>query len=91
MSEETNQEKSKAKKDMTFENALAKLEAHVRTLEQEELTLEKSLAIFEEGMNLARFCTQKLDEAEQKIEILMKKNGELIKENFEMPEEESTD
>jgi exodeoxyribonuclease VII small subunit len=71
---------------LTFEEALAKLEAHVRTLEQGELTLDQSLAIFEEGMKLATFCTKKLDEAEQKIEILQEKNGELVKEEFEVPE-----
>ena len=70
--------------ELTFESALAKLEAHVRTLEQGELTLEESLHIFEDGMKLAKFCGEKLDEAEQKIEILMEKNGKLVKEPFEI-------
>jgi len=73
--------------EITFENALEQLEKHVRTLEQGELTLDESLAIFEDGMKLAKFCTKKLDEAEQKIEILIEKDGDLLKENFEASEE----
>jgi exodeoxyribonuclease VII small subunit len=53
-------------------------------LEQGELTLEESLSIFEEGMKLAIFCTNKLDEAEQKIQILVEKDGALVKEDFEL-------
>ncbi len=76
------------KEGLTFENAVEKLEAHVRTLEQGELTLDESLRIFEEGMKLAKFCGKKLDDAEQKIEILLEKNGELIKKPFEITENE---
>lgn len=79
--------KSEDNETQTFEEAILKLEAHVRTLEQGELTLDESLEIFEEGMKLAKFCTQKLNEAEQKIEILLEKNGELLKEDFELPDE----
>ena len=74
-------------KNLTFEDALDKLEAHVRTLEQGELTLDQSLSLFEEGMKLAKFCTEKLDEAERKIEVLLEKNGELVQEDFDVPEE----
>jgi exodeoxyribonuclease VII small subunit len=74
--------------ELTFESALEKLETHVRTLEQGELTLNESLHIFEDGMKLAKFCGKKLDEAEQKIEILMEKNGELVKEPFNVREDD---
>ena len=87
MSDESKQKNDTNKETLTFENALNQLEKHVRTLEQGELTLDRSLTIFEEGMKLAKFCTEKLDQAEQKIEILQKKDGELIKEKFEMSEE----
>ena len=70
----------------TFEGALLKLEEYVRTLEQGDLTLDESLKIFEQGMTLAKYCTKKLDDAENKIEVLLKKDGELIKEDFEVPE-----
>jgi len=59
-------------KDMKFEEALERLEEIVRDLEKGDLTLEKSLAAFEEGIGLYRFCTGKLDEAERKVEILLK-------------------
>ena len=73
--------------DLTFEDALAKLETHIRTLEQGELTLEQSLIIFEDGMKLAKFCTEKLNEAEQKIQILIEKDGKMIKVDFKPTEE----
>ena len=87
MSDELKPQNDENEETLTFENALNRLEEHVRTLEQGELTLDRSLTIFEEGMKLAKFCTEKLDQAEQKIEILQKKDGELITEKFEMSEE----
>ena len=61
-----------------FEQALAALEAIVERLEHEELSLEQSLALFEEGIGLARFCARRLDEAERKIELLIEKHGEVV-------------
>jgi exodeoxyribonuclease VII small subunit len=73
-----------------FEDALAKLEEIVRKMEQGELTLEESLASFEEGIRLARLCARKLDEAERRVEILLKKEGDLEVKPFE-PEPEGDD
>ena len=59
-----------------FEDALNRLEKIVSKLEEGDIPLEKSLKLFEEGIRLSRFCNQKLDEAERKVEILLKdKNG----------------
>ena len=70
-------------KEMKFENALAKLEKTVEELESEEVSLEDSLKKFEEGINLVRFCSRKLEEVEKKIEILVKEQGgETKKEPF---------
>jgi exodeoxyribonuclease VII small subunit len=55
-----------------FEDALKRLEEIVSRLERGELTLEESLALYEEGIKLSRFCHTKLEEAEAKIELLMK-------------------
>ena len=55
-----------------FEEALKKLEDIVREMESGDLTLEESLKSFEEGIRLSRFCAKKLDEAERRIEILLK-------------------
>ncbi len=55
-----------------FEDALGKLEKIVSKLEEGDIALEESLRLFEEGIRLSRFCNQKLDEAERKVEILLK-------------------
>ncbi len=59
-------------KQQSFEAALARLEELVHTLESGEKGLDESLALFEEGVSLVRFCTERLDSAEQKVKILMK-------------------
>ncbi|OAT86520.1 exodeoxyribonuclease VII small subunit [Desulfotomaculum copahuensis] len=65
--------------NQTFEEALARLEAVVRELEDGQLPLEKSLALFGEGITLSRFCQQQLEQAEQRISILTAdENGELV-------------
>ncbi len=53
-----------------FETAVAELEAIVKTLEQGDLTLERSLELYERGVQLSRYCHGRLDEAERRIEIL---------------------
>jgi len=64
--------------DVTFEQALTALEQIVERLESEALSLEEALALFEEGIGLARFCAGRLDEAERRIELLVEKHGEVI-------------
>ena len=56
---------------MTFETALERLEVLVRSLESGNVALDDSLAAFEEGISLVRFCTEKLETAEQKVKILL--------------------
>lgn len=53
-----------------FESAIAELESIVKTLEEGDLALEKSLALFERGVQLSRFCHSKLEEAERRVELL---------------------
>lgn len=61
-----------------FETAIEDLEKVVERLESGELSLEDSLAAFEDGIRLVKFCNQKLTEVEKKIELLMKdKEGKL--------------
>jgi len=62
-----------------FEDALSKLEKIVSRLEDGEIPLEESLKLFEEGIRLSRFCNQKLDEAEKRVEILMKGKDGVVK------------
>ncbi|MGD8530078.1 MAG: exodeoxyribonuclease VII small subunit [Syntrophobacterales bacterium] len=61
-----------AKKKEKFEEALQKLEAIVAKMEEGDLPLEEALKAFEEGVRLAKFCTSKLDEAERKVEKLIR-------------------
>jgi len=69
--------------DIKFEDALSKLEGIVEELERGELSLEESLAAFEEGIRLSRICSKQLDEAERKIEILVKgEDGQLQIKDF---------
>jgi exodeoxyribonuclease VII small subunit len=69
--------------ELKFEEALARLEEIVRSLEQGEAALDEALVLFEEGVKLARFCNTKLDEAEAKIEIMLE-DGKI--ETFEVNE-----
>lgn len=55
---------------MTYEQALERLEQVVRELERGDLSLDASLELFQEGVELTRLCSQMLDEAERKIEKL---------------------
>jgi exodeoxyribonuclease VII small subunit len=61
-------------KPKSFETSLEELERIVRELEQGELTLEKSLELFERGVKLSRECQDRLTQAERRIEILMRDN-----------------
>lgn len=58
--------------EIKFEDALTKLEKIVGGLESGELPLEEAIAKYEEGMNLSKICSRKLEEAREKIEILVK-------------------
>lgn len=72
-----------------FEDAMAKLEEIVQSLESGDLSLEESIKAFEEGMKLARFCSQKLDEAEKKVTMLMKEGeGRYVQVPFRVEQEE---
>jgi exodeoxyribonuclease VII small subunit len=67
-----------------FETAFQKLEKIVQRLESEELPLDESLQLFEEGIRLSRFCHQRLEEVERKIElILADAKGQPVTEPFE--------
>lgn len=60
-----------------FEEAIKRLEEIVHTMERGDLSLEESLKAFEEGIKLVRLCTKKLEEAERKVEMLIKNEGNI--------------
>ena len=83
------QRKPEPQKKPEFERSLARLEEVVRKLESPELSLDESMKLFEEGVELSRECQKQLEEAEGKVEILLKKaDGKLAAEPFE-PEGEN--
>lgn len=67
---------ARKKTAIDFEKSLQTLENLVESMESGEMTLEKSLEAFEQGIKLTKECQQALKEAEQKVEILMAQNGE---------------
>ena len=79
-----------ARRSNEFEKSFQQLESIVKRLENEELPLDESLQLFEEGIRLSRFCHQRLEEVEKKIElILADAKGEPRTEPFEPADEES--
>ena len=72
-----------------FEECLQRLEKIVQELEKGDVPLEKSLTLFEEGMQLSSDCRKELEQAEGKVEILLKQNGKLQAEPFEPPTEKA--
>ncbi len=72
-----------AKKPPSFEESLAELEGLVERMEQGNLPLEESLKLFERGVQLTRSCQKSLQEAEQKVRILLEENGEATLKAFD--------
>ncbi len=69
--------------EIKFEDAMIRLEEIVEELESGELSLEESLSAFEEGIKLSKICAKLLNEAERKVEILMKgEDGQLVAKPF---------
>ncbi|MDT3698157.1 MAG: exodeoxyribonuclease VII small subunit [Thermincola sp.] len=80
--------KREAETEISFEKALQELEELVREMEEGNLDLDGSLAKFERGIVLSRICTQKLDQAEKKIDMLMcAENGEISLQPVRFTEE----
>jgi len=69
--------------EKSFEQSLKQLEQIVRELEQGDLPLEKAIKKFEDGIKLSKYCSDKLDETEKKISLLLKEqDGEIIEKPF---------
>jgi len=76
---------------ISFEKSLKQLEQIVQELESGDLPLEKAMKKFEEGVKLSKYCSEKLDETEKKISVLLRDNkGDITEEPF-MPENETED
>jgi exodeoxyribonuclease VII small subunit len=73
-----------------FEHALGELENLVERLERGDLPLEEALKTFERGVELTRHCQTSLKAAQQKVEILLKRNGQSTVEAFGVPEDDAS-
>ncbi len=81
--------KSDPAKKLDFEKSLARLEEVVRKLEAANVSLDEAMKLFEEGVELARACQKQLEEAEARVEILLKQaDGTLAAKPFEAGREE---
>ena len=70
------------KEELSFEELMVKLEDITNKLENEKLSLDDSVKLFEEGMQISKECNNKLEDAEKKITILINQNNEIKEENF---------
>ncbi len=67
-----------------FEDTLGELEKIVQRLEDPDVPLEEAVALFEDGIKLSRFCSQKLDEVEKRVDVLLKdEQGNLVTRPFD--------
>ncbi|MBR4950769.1 MAG: exodeoxyribonuclease VII small subunit [Clostridia bacterium] len=73
---------SEVKNELSFEQALARLEQIVKALEGGNVPLEDLMKLFDEGTALVKLCTARLDKAEEKVRILQNKDGILTAEEF---------
>ncbi len=87
MTEQKAQPGNEEKNEQKFEQALERLEKIVKEMEEGELSLEQMMTHFEEGSKLVKYCSDKLNEVERRIEILLKKGDEIVAEPFEPPGE----
>ena len=74
--------KAMPKKEITFENAMERLEEIVNLLESGDSPLDKSLSLFEEGVKLVKLCNEKLEKAEESVKQLINEDGELREVDF---------
>jgi exodeoxyribonuclease VII small subunit len=69
--------------ELSFEEAMEKLEQIVARLESGDVPLEQAIEWFQEGMSLSHLCGQKLEQFERKIEMLLEENGNFVKKPFQ--------
>lgn len=76
-----------SKKEKTFEELMEELEEITNKLEKEKLSLDESVKLFEEGMNISKECNEKLESAEKRISILINEGENITEESFNVGQE----
>lgn len=79
----TTKKKTAEESELNFEEALERLSEINEQLEAGDATLDSAIELYTEGMKLAKFCQEKLSDAEQRIKVLVKKGGALVEEGFD--------
>ena len=69
-------------KKIKFETAMAELERVIAKLESDETSLDEAMKLYEKGIGLIRVCNERLENAEQKIKLLQKNNGQITETDF---------
>jgi exodeoxyribonuclease VII small subunit len=78
------------KENKSFEQSLERLEKIVDEMERGNLPLDDMIARFEEGQGLLKVCRKKLNEVQKKVEVLVKKEGSVVLEDFDEEDEEAS-
>lgn len=73
---------AKSKKELTFEQSLKELESIVKELESGDLPLERSIELYQQGMDYVKQCHNKLEVAERQVQKIVKENGSFSLEAF---------
>ncbi len=73
---------NKAEEKISFEESIKKLEEIAQKLERGETSLDESLKLFEEGVKILKACNEEIDNAEQKVNVLLSKDGKTVEEEF---------
>ncbi len=74
---------------LTFEEALSRLEEIVDKLETKEVALEEAIALFQKGMELSNVCHEKLKKVEKQVQLILEEEGKLVKKAFHLEEDPS--
>lgn len=73
--------------ELSYEQAIARLEEIVRQLEQRDLELERAISLYEEGLSLIHYCENKLKEAKTRVEVILKTKEGFVLETLERARE----
>ncbi|MGE5702768.1 MAG: exodeoxyribonuclease VII small subunit [Clostridia bacterium] len=76
--------KAEQELEVTYEEAVKRLEEVVRRLDEGDVPLEESIGLYQEGVQLARLCGSKLDAIETQITMLLEENGEMKEKPFQL-------
>ncbi|WP_139489316.1 exodeoxyribonuclease VII small subunit [Brevibacillus dissolubilis] len=81
--------KTEQELELPFEEAMQRLEEVLRQLEEGDIPLEASIALYQEGIKLSRYCGKKLDAIEAQVTQLLEEEGKMVEQPFRLEEDEA--